>query len=164
MTHTLYLALGSNIGDRAANLEAAIAALNPEVRTVERSPIYITPPWGYTDQADFLNMVIRADTDLAPDELLRFLKVLEKELGRTPNFKNGPRVIDLDIIFYDDLNLAAPNLNIPHPHMAERAFVLVPLAAMAPELRHPVTGRTMRELAEAIDQSGIYPYQPEGSG
>src|SRR5512143_1333084 len=98
----VYLALGSNLGDRLANLRAAVDALAPDVRVLAESSVYETPPWGYTDQPSFLNMVIRAQTELEPRPLLRHLKELERRLGRERGFRYGPRVIDLDILFYDD--------------------------------------------------------------
>ncbi|RME88547.1 MAG: 2-amino-4-hydroxy-6-hydroxymethyldihydropteridine diphosphokinase [Anaerolineae bacterium] len=158
MTHVVYLALGTNLGDRLANLRAALDTLPPAVRVLATSPVYETPPWGYTDQPPFLNMVIRAATDLPPADLLTYLKRLEADLGRTPTFRYGPRQIDLDILFYDDLTLETPSLIIPHPRLHERPFVLVPLADLAPDLRHPALGATVRELLEAVDTSGIHRY------
>ncbi len=150
-----YLGLGSNIGDRAANLARAVAALPPEVRVLERSPIYETPAWGYVDQSPFLNMVIMAQTDLPPVALLAHIKRLEGQLGRTPSFRWGPRLIDIDILLYDDLSLNTPDLTIPHAHLQERPFVLVPLADLAPDLVHPVLGKTVGQLLAALDRSGI---------
>jgi 2-amino-4-hydroxy-6-hydroxymethyldihydropteridine diphosphokinase len=160
----LYLALGSNIGDRAANLKAAIKAVKPEVQATKCSPVYETPPWGYDDQPQFLNQVIEAETDLPPGELLAHLKEIEKQLGREKTFKNGPRIIDLDIIFYDDLVVNSPPLIIPHAHMQERAFVLIPLAAIAPDFRHPILKESVSELLAKVDQSGITEFSSEGCG
>lgn len=160
--HKLYLALGSNIGDRAANLQAAIKAVKPEVNATRCSPVYETPPWGYHDQPRFLNQVVEAETDLAPSDLLDHLKRIEKLLGRERTFKNGPRIIDLDIIFYNDLVINTPPLVIPHPHMSERAFVLIPLAAIAPNLKHPIFKVTVAEMLEKVDSSGISEFSPEG--
>lgn len=155
MSHVVYLALGSNLGERAASLRAAIEAMPPAVDVLAESPLYETPPWGYADQPAFLNMVVQANTRLAPLELLTFLKSLETEAGRTPSFRYGPRQIDLDILFYNSLVLQTPGLFIPHPRLHERAFVLVPLADIAPDLRHPALGKTVAEMLAGVDRSGI---------
>lgn len=148
--HRVYLALGTNLGDRAANIEKALALLPPDVQPVRLSPIYETEPWGYTDQPAFLNAVLEAETALAPLDLLAALKRIESEIGRQPTFRYGPRLIDLDILFYDNLILEVDNLVIPHPRLSERLFVLQPLAALAPDLRHPVSGLTVAELLQQI--------------
>ncbi|MCK4899641.1 MAG: 2-amino-4-hydroxy-6-hydroxymethyldihydropteridine diphosphokinase, partial [Anaerolineales bacterium] len=127
-SHTIYIALGTNLGNRLDNLQRTVKALPPEARVINASPIYETPPWGYLDQAYFLNQVLQAETDLTPEDLLSYLKRLETQLGRQTSFKYGPRLIDLDILFYDDLILETSILTIPHPKINERAFVLVPLA------------------------------------
>jgi len=166
MKTTVYLALGSNLGDRAANLRAVWQNLAPAARPAAASRVYETPPWGYTDQPAFLNQVIRAETDLPPLELLAALKQLETQLGRVPGFRNGPRAIDIDILFYGDQVVEMAGLSIPHPRLAERAFVLVPLADLAPDLRHPFLDRSIRQLLDSVDQSGIHglPYPlPWGS-
>lgn len=155
MSPTVYLALGSNAGERAAHLQAALAAMPPKVRPLIQSPIYETPPWGYAEQPAFLNMVAQAETELPPLELLKFLKALEVEVGRTPSFRYGPRQIDLDILFYDDLVLETPELSLPHPRLHERAFVLVPLADVAPNLRHPLLNQTVTEMLEGVNSVGI---------
>jgi 2-amino-4-hydroxy-6-hydroxymethyldihydropteridine diphosphokinase len=129
--------------------------LPPDVIVLAESKIYATPPWGYADQPAFLNMAVKAETNLAPADLLIYLKGLEARLGRTQTFRYGPRQIDIDILFYDDLILNTPELVIPHPHLHERAFVLVPLADLAPDLVHPVLHRTIRELLADSDRAGI---------
>ena len=154
----IYLALGSNLGDRLANLKAAIAALASVVTVLAESPIYETPPWGVTDQPPFLNMVLKGETRLAPLALLEYLKQLETQLGRLPSIRYGPRLIDMDILFYDELVLNTPELTIPHPHLQERAFVLVPLADLAAELVHPVFGKTVRQFLAAMDTTGVKRY------
>jgi 2-amino-4-hydroxy-6-hydroxymethyldihydropteridine diphosphokinase len=155
----VYLSLGSNLGDRAANLWKAITALHPEILVDAYSPVYETEPWGFADQPRFFNQALRATTLLPPLSLLRHLKHLETTLGRAPTFRYGPRPIDLDILFYDDLILDTPELILPHPRLHERAFVLVPLADLAPDLRHPRLGKTIHELLASVDTGGIQAYQ-----
>jgi 2-amino-4-hydroxy-6-hydroxymethyldihydropteridine diphosphokinase len=158
MTHTVYLALGTNLGDRPGNLKQATGALPPLVRLIAASPVYETPPWGYAEQPAFLNQVIQAETDLDPHALLAYLKRIEASMGRKTNFRNGPRVIDLDILFYDDTMLNSPELTIPHPSIPERAFVLVPLADLTPDFKHPSLGKTVRQMLDGIDTQGIHPF------
>jgi 2-amino-4-hydroxy-6-hydroxymethyldihydropteridine diphosphokinase len=158
VSHTVFLALGTNLGDRPANLRAAIAALPPSIVVRQSSPVYETPPWGFTDQPAFLNMAVKAETRLEPAALLATLKRIEQELGRAPTVRWGPRIIDMDILFYDDLVLETPEATIPHPRLHERAFVLIPLADIAPDLRHPVLGKTVAEMLAECDTSGIKQY------
>ena len=155
--HTVYLALGSNVGSRAANLKAAIAALPPQMEVKAKSRVYETPPWGYTNQEKFLNQVVKARTYLEPEPLLKHLKRLEVALGRVPTFQYGPRLIDIDILLYDDLVFDSADLKIPHPNMHERGFVLLPLMDIAPDLVHPVKKQTIRQLIAFCDVSGIAP-------
>ena len=155
MKHTVYIALGTNLGERKANLRAAIESMPPIVKVLAKSHIYETPPWGYEDQPAFLNMVVKAETSLEPESLLKYLKQLEVQLGREQNFRWGPRLIDLDILFYDDLVIDTPPLVIPHPRLHERAFVLVPLADVAPDVVHQVIQRKVSDLLLEIDQQGI---------
>src|SRR5215211_2793940 len=149
--HTAYLALGTNLGDRLANLKQAISALTPQMEVQTKSQVYETPPWGYEDQPKFLNQVIKAQTYLEPEALLKHLKRLEVALGRKASFQNGPRLIDIDLLFYDDLVLNQPSLVIPHPRLHERGFVLLPLMDIAPDLVHPIHKKSVREMAAQCD-------------
>lgn len=157
----IYLGLGTNLGDRISNLRAALDALAPDVRILSLSHVYQTPAWGYEDQPAFLNMALKGETRLPPTALLARLKALEADLGRQPSFRWGPRLIDIDILFYDDLVLDSPELVIPHPRMQERAFVLVPLADMAPDLLHPALGKTVRQLLADVDASAFQRFEQE---
>ncbi len=148
--HTVYLGLGANLGDRAATFVAARGRLAPDVQVLACSSLYETAPWGVLEQPPFLNAVCQVQTALSPTALLAYLKAREDELGRVPSFRWGPRAIDIDILLYDDLVLNAEQLTLPHPRLHERAFVLIPLQELAPELRHPVIGRTVRELVAAL--------------
>ncbi|MBE9474408.1 MAG: 2-amino-4-hydroxy-6-hydroxymethyldihydropteridine diphosphokinase [Chloroflexi bacterium] len=162
--HLVFIALGANLGDRAANLQAAIEALEPEVHTLKCSPVYETPPWGYSDQPQFLNQVVEAETDLSPIALLEHMVKIEVQLGRQETFRFGPRLIDLDIIYYDDEVIDSPPLIIPHPRMAERGFVLMPLADLAPDFRHPILGDSVSDLLSKVETLGIFRVPPEGCG
>ena len=163
MQHTAYLALGSNLGDRLENLKAARDALSPETRVVAESPVYETPPWGVLDQPTFLNQVIEVQTTLSPQAMLEKLKQIEIELGRQASIRNGPRLIDMDILFYDDLVLKTESLTIPHPRMRGRAFVFVPLADLAPEFIHPELGLTVLQLCRETDRNGVTLFQTADS-
>jgi len=155
MDHIVYLALGSNMGNRLANLKAAISNLTPQMNVKKKSSVYETPPWGFADQAAFLNQVVKVETYLKPEPFLGHLKRLEAALGRVPSFENGPRLIDIDILFFDDMVMDTPPLVIPHPRLHERAFVLVPLADLAPDLVHPVLHKPVSELLDGVDRSEI---------
>jgi 2-amino-4-hydroxy-6-hydroxymethyldihydropteridine diphosphokinase len=156
--HIIYLALGSNVGNRAANLREAIAALSPQMEVKAKSKIYETPPWGYADQAKFLNQVVKVVTYVEPEPLLKHLKRLEIALGRKETFANGPRLIDIDILFYDDRILESAVVTIPHPRLHERGFVLQPLMDLAPDLIHPLKKQSVREMIAACDLTGIGEY------
>jgi 2-amino-4-hydroxy-6-hydroxymethyldihydropteridine diphosphokinase len=144
---TVHIGIGSNLGDREEHCLKAIR-LFPEkgVLVRRRSSVYETEPWGVKDQARFLNMAIEGETALTPARLLEVLKMIEDEVGRVETYRWGPRVIDLDILLYDDLVMSTPELTIPHPRMHEREFVLRPLAEIAPDKTHPVLKKTVKEL------------------
>ncbi len=146
---TIYLGLGSNIGDREANLRAAIERLpSPEIRILRVSPVYETEPVEYTAQRWFLNLVVEAETSLFPMQLLARIARVERELGRKRGIAKGPRTIDIDILLYGSSVVRSAALEIPHPGMTERRFVLAPLADLAANLRHPVTKKTVREMLD----------------
>lgn len=153
--HTVYIALGSNLGDRQSNLAEAVQQLRGRLGIRAVAPVYETDPVGYEQQPRFLNTVLQAVTDLEPAPLLAFLKSIERRLGRQYSFRNAPRPIDLDLLLYDDLALESEALVLPHPRMHERAFVLAPLADLAPELMHPVLGRSISALLEETGLSGV---------
>lgn len=155
----VYIGLGTNKGDRLQNLCSARAALPPQVTILAQSSVYETEPWGYEDQECFLNQVVRAETRLAPQGLLTYLKEIEEKLGRKPTFRMGPRLIDLDILFYGDLVLDTEHLTIPHPRIPERAFVLVPLAEIAPHFVHPGLEKPISALVEKVDSEGVVLFQ-----
>jgi 2-amino-4-hydroxy-6-hydroxymethyldihydropteridine diphosphokinase len=159
MSHISYLSIGSNLGDRAKNLGTAIAFLAPQVQILMQSSIYQTEPWGYFDQPSFLNQVIKTETALEPFDFFNYLQGIESQMGRQETFRFGPRLIDLDILFYDDLILDSPNLTIPHPRIQERAFVLIPLAEIAPGLNHPVLGKTIQQLKMSVEPNSVELFQ-----
>lgn len=146
----VYLGLGTNMGDRQANLEQALGLLGERLRIDRVSSIYETEPVGYENQPPFLNAVCRGQTDIGPLQLLSLVKGIEATMGRVPNFTDGPRLIDIDIIIFDKLVMVDPELTIPHPRMAERAFVLVPLAEIAPDLVHPFSGESIEDMIAKV--------------
>jgi 2-amino-4-hydroxy-6-hydroxymethyldihydropteridine diphosphokinase len=153
--HTVYLALGTNLGDRRENLKQAVASLSPQMVVKAKSRIYETPPWGIEDQPMFLNQAVKVETYLEPEPLMKHIKRLEIALGRKESFRNGPRLIDNDLLYYDDLVLDTPVLTLPHPRLHERAFVLLPMMDIAPDLVHPVTHKSIREMVASCDLSRI---------
>ena len=148
---SVYIGLGSNLGDRAEAIRRALRLLDqePGVRVVRTSGLYQSAPVGYLDQPTFLNAVAELWTTLPPDTLLRRMKEIEREMGRQPAPHWGPRLIDLDILMYDDLHLSTDVLTVPHPRMQERAFVLAPLAELLPD-HHLPNGLTVREGAKQL--------------
>ena len=158
----IYLSLGSNLGDRIANLEIAIEALSEiGIRILRRSSIYETEPVDFLEQPWFLNCVVEAETSLAPRQLLEELQSIERRLGSRKLVPRGPRIIDLDILFYGEVVIREAGMEIPHPRLAERRFVLVPLAELAPGLCHPVLRKTAAELLAATqDRSAVRIWPP----
>ena len=156
LTAAVYLGLGANVGNRLANLRVALARMRTFTRLEAVSRLYETAPVGLEEQPPFLNAACRVVTGLEPAALLRFLKNLETEIGRRPGGPpGGPRPIDLDILLYGERVVETDDLRIPHPRLAERAFVLAPLCDLAPEMRHPSLGKTMRELLNAVSEAGV---------
>jgi len=156
------LSLGSNLGEnnskdgRSRNLERAIERLEKNgMKIARKSSIYETEPEGIAEQPKFLNMAVELLTELTPEECLKTIHQVETELGRVREFKNGPRTIDLDIIFYDQSIINDQDLVIPHPRMHRRAFVLVPLAEILPDYRHPIYHKTIRQLLASVDRKGV---------
>lgn len=147
---TVYLSLGSNLGDRVQNLKEAIKRIerSDKISIKKISSVYETDPVGYENQPWFLNLVLQVDTSLAPCPLLEQLLSIEEQMGRKRGEKWGSRNIDVDVLFYDDLIVDSDDLTIPHPRMHERRFVLVPLAQIAPRLFHPFLKKNVRELLE----------------
>ena len=150
-----YVALGSNLGDSRQQVLAAIDALDalPATRVLQRSPLYLTPPWGVLEQPPFINAVVAMDTALLPEPLLDALLQIESKAGRVRVERNGPRTLDLDLLYMEGVIRADQRLTLPHPRMAERAFVLLPMSAIASTLVIPGQG-TVRALLENLDASG----------
>jgi len=151
-----YLSLGSNVGDRERNLQSGVAQLGaPDLHVRHVSGIYETEPVDFTGQRWFLNLVVEAETDLFPMQLLWRIGKIERALGRVRTVAKGPRTLDIDILLYGGAVVQSATLEIPHPRMAERRFVLAPLAELAPDLRHPINHRTIRELLDAAPQQAV---------
>ncbi len=156
MSGRVYLGLGSNLGDRERMLRRAIGLMPlAGVRVLRESAVYESEPMYLAAQPRFLNMVLEAETSIAPESLLRRLRGIEDQLGRKRVVANGPRHIDIDVLIYGDLTIETPELKVPHPRMAERRFVLEPLAELAAEWRHPVTGQSVREMLAGLPPGGV---------
>jgi len=151
------LGLGTNLGDRAHNIEDAIRRLTADgsIRVVARSKLYRSAPWGVTDQDWFVNACVAVQTGLSPHALLKQCQTVENDMGRIRTRRWGPRIIDVDILTFGDLEIADPDLTVPHPLIAERAFVLVPLKDIAPELK--LNGRTIDAMLEKLDSREVQP-------
>ncbi|NOX19921.1 MAG: 2-amino-4-hydroxy-6-hydroxymethyldihydropteridine diphosphokinase [Nitrospirae bacterium] len=161
----VYIGVGSNLGDRLSNCKKAIKELSRNaLKILKVSTVYESKPWGVTEQPAFLNLVVYGQTKLTPYELLGRLKGIESTLGREETYRWGPRVIDLDILFYGDQIINGKELIVPHPYLTERIFVLKPLSEIAPELRHPLTGKTVLEYLNDVEKENQDELKPLKEG
>lgn len=153
----VFISIGSNAGDRLANCRLSVARLSETglLRVVKRSSFYLTRPWGREGQREFVNCAVEVKTALRPEELLNLLKAVEKSMGRSPGPRWGPRVIDLDMIFYGDRVKDGRDLKLPHPRARQRAFVMLPLSEIASEFTHPVLGKKLSEIAAGLGNEGV---------
>ena len=155
--HIAYLSVGSNLGDKLENCRNGVAALTrcPEIRLIDQSPVYRTDPVDYLDQDWFVNYAVKIETQLDPLSLLQHIKSIEQAAGRVPHaIRFGPRILDLDIILYDDIVQNDSRLTIPHPRMHKRRFVLKPICDIDPEIMHPVLQQKLLCLLENLDDAG----------
>ncbi|OGG13074.1 2-amino-4-hydroxy-6-hydroxymethyldihydropteridine diphosphokinase [Candidatus Gottesmanbacteria bacterium RIFCSPHIGHO2_01_FULL_39_10] len=148
--NTIYLGLGANVGDKKKHIQKAIELLSPKITHLKRAKLYESRAVGFTDQDNFVNTVVEGKTLLTPQQLFKFVKNIEKEIGRIYRFRWGPREIDIDILFYGDQIVHKPDLEIPHPRLPERDFVLVPLLALAPDFVHPKLKKTITQLLQEL--------------
>lgn len=146
----VYLALGSNMGDSLGRINTAVKLLGASVHRIEQGHVYKARAVGFTEQPDFLNTAIRGETDLEPKELLKFVKKVEQDAGRTWSFRFGPRQIDIDIIFYDDIQIRTKDLTIPHEALIGRDFVLQPICDIDPSVQDPSSGKTVKQLLDNL--------------
>lgn len=153
--HKVYLSLGSNLGRKIEHLRQAVEAIKDIGEVINSSSIYETDPWGYIDQPAFYNQVILIETRLEPAALLTAIKGFERKIGRAPTFRYGPRVIDIDILLYDELQLITPELTIPHPEMKNRVFVLLPLMELDSKIMIPGEEASIKELLGKLENKGI---------
>ena len=151
--HTVYIGLGSNLGDRVANLREAVRRLAAIMRIGKVSHLYVAAPLGYVRDDAYINAALDGTTMMTPVELMGNLQTIELDMGRRPGVQFGPRPIDLDLLFYDSIQMETLKLTIPHPRIAQRAFVLKPLAEIAPNLMHPVLYYTISELLQDADDA-----------
>lgn len=159
----IYLLLGTNLGDRSSNLQMALDLLKRNgCRIVQASMVYGSEPWGISDQPAFLNQVVQTETEHSPEELLALLLKTEKEMGRIRRVKWGERLIDLDILYYNDLICQSKTLEVPHPEIGNRRFTLVPLVELAPDEKHPVSGLSQSQLlSDCPDPLKVWPVPTE---
>ncbi|MCX7995647.1 MAG: 2-amino-4-hydroxy-6-hydroxymethyldihydropteridine diphosphokinase [candidate division WOR-3 bacterium] len=154
-----YLLLGTNLGNLKENLRNALELLQRNgLRILKSSRIYKTKPWGKTDQPDFLNMAVEVETSLSPRELLKIVKHIEKEMKRDTEEKWGPRIIDIDILFYENIVINEPDLVIPHPYFFKRNFALIPMAEIAPDFVPPLQNKSIKDLTAGVESEGIEIY------
>lgn len=153
--HTkIYLGVGSNMGNKESNLAQAFKLLAPDISVVQVSSLYETEPVGYKDQPWFLNCACCAYTDLSPLQLLDYVKHIEEQLGRILSFKDSPRPIDIDVLFYGDETVKTDLLTVPHPRIHERTFVLAPMAELDPDHIHPIKRQTITQMLSAVASEG----------
>ena len=162
MNHIAYIGVGSNLGDPVENCLRAMETMDgsADIRVTARSSLYKTEPVGFTDQEWFVNAAVEVRTALDPQDLLQTLQKIEKQMGRVAGKKWGPRIIDLDILFFDDLILESQALHLPHPHAGERRFVLVPLSEIARGLIHPGLNKTVFELLAQLPEGQAVQQKP----